>query len=88
MWQFSPIAQFEVDSRIIMTINDSLVTPEDIEKNLIDLKNEADEISGPSTISRRFVAAGSAILVLAAIYYAGKRRGEKTKTFVEIIRAE
>ena len=59
-----------------------------VEEMLAELKEEADEIGGPSLLSRRFLAAGSMILILLLVYLAGKRRGEKTKTFIEIIRSE
>ena len=64
------------------------VSPEDIEEMLAELKEEADEIGGPSLLSRRFLAAGSIALILLLVYLAGKRRGEKTKTFIEVIRSE
>ena len=64
------------------------VTREDIEGRLADLKAETDGISGPSTISRRILAACSAVLILLVVFYVGKRRGERTKTFVEVIRSE
>ena len=67
-------------------MDDSRITRKDIEEQFVDLKNEADQISGPTTISRRLLTAASALFVLSVIYYAGKRRGQKTKTFVEIIR--
>ena len=64
------------------------VSPEDIEEMLAELKEEADGIGGPSLLSRRFLAAGSIALILLLVYLAGKRRGEKTKTFIEVIRSE
>ncbi len=67
-------------------MEDFHVTRKDIEESLTDLKDEADQISGTSAISRRLLTAGSAILVLCVIYYAGKRRGQKTKTYIEIMR--
>ena len=53
-----------------------------------EIKEEADEIGGPSLLSRRFLTAGSMVLILLLVYLAGKRRGERTKTFIEVIRAE
>ena len=71
-----------------MSDNSTLITRKDIEEKFAELKEEADEISGPSALSRRLVAVGTAILILTVVYFVGKRRGERTKTFVEIIRAE
>ena len=55
---------------------------------LAEIKEEAGEIGGPSLLSRRFLTAGSMVLILLLVYLAGKRRGERTKTFIEVIRAE
>tara|TARA_B100000700_G_C14793276_1_gene736953 strand:- start:326 stop:550 length:225 start_codon:yes stop_codon:yes gene_type:complete len=71
-----------------MSENASYVSPEDIEGMLTELKEEADEIGGPSILSRRILAAGSAILTLLLVYLAGKRSGERTKTLIEVIRSE
>ena len=71
-----------------MSDNSTLITRKDIEEKFAELKEEADEISGPAALSRRLVAVGTAILILTVVYFVGKRRGERTKTFVEIIRAE
>ena len=71
-----------------MNEDKSNVSPEDIEEILAELKEEADEIGGPSLLLRRSLAAGSMLLILLLVYLAGKRRGEKTKTFIEIIRSE
>ena len=71
-----------------MNEDKSFVTREDIEGRLADLKTETDGISGPSIISRRILAASSAVLVLLVVFYVGKRRGARTKTFVEVIRSE
>ena len=81
------IGQLEVGSET-MSDNSGLITRKDIEEKFAGLKEEADEIGGPSVLSRRLVAAGAAILILTIVYFVGKRRGERTKTFVEIIRAE
>ncbi len=71
-----------------MNEDKSFVTREDIEGRLADLKTETDGIGGPSIISRRILAACSAVLILLVVFYVGKRRGERTKTFVEVIRSE
>ena len=71
-----------------MPDKESLISRQDIEKKFTELKEETDEFSGPSVLSRRIFAVGGAILALLMVYYAGKRRGERTKTFVEVIRAE
>ena len=71
-----------------MNEDQSYVSPEDIEEMLAEIKEEADEIGGPSLLSRRFLTAGSMVLILLLVYLAGKRRGERTKTFIEVIRAE
>ena len=42
-----------------MNEDKSNVSPKDIEEILAELKEEADEIGGPSLLSRRFLAAGS-----------------------------
>ncbi len=55
---------------------------------LAGLKEEADEIGGPSILSRRIFSAGSMILILLLVYLAGKRRGERSKTFIEVVRSE
>ena len=71
-----------------MNENTLSVSPEDIEGMLTELKEEADEIGGPSILSRRILAAASAILVLSLVYLAGKRRGERTKTYIEVLRSK
>ena len=71
-----------------MNEDQSYVSPEDIEEMLAELKEEADGIGEPSLLLRRFLAAGSMALILLLVYLAGKRRGEKTKTFIEVIRSE
>ena len=71
-----------------MNEDQSYVSPEDIEEMLAELKEEADGIGGPSLLSRRFLAAGSIAFILLLVYLVGKRRGEKTKTFIEVIRSE
>ena len=71
-----------------MNEDKSYVSPEDIEEMLAEIKEEADEIGAPSLLSRRFLTAGSMVLILLLVYLAGKRRGERTKTFIEIIRSE
>ena len=71
-----------------MNEDKSFVTREDIEGRLADLKTETDGIGGSSIISRRILAASSAVLILLVVFYVGKRRGERTKTFVEVIRSE
>ena len=81
------IGQLEAGSET-MSDNSGLITRKDIEEKFAGLKEEADEINGPSVLSRRLVTAGAAILILTIVYFVGKRRGERTKTFVEIIRAE
>ena len=71
-----------------MNEDNSYVSPEDIEELLAELKEEADEIGGPSILSRRIFSAGSMILILLLVYLAGKRRGERSKTFIEVVRSE
>ena len=71
-----------------MSTNQALISSEDIEESLINLKKEADEINSPDEITRRLIAAGSALIVLGAVYFVGKRRGGKTKTFIEIVREQ
>ena len=71
-----------------MNEDKSYVSPKDIEEMFVELKEGADEIGGPSLLSRRILAAGSMVLILLLVYLAGKRRGEKTKTFIEVIRSE
>ena len=71
-----------------MNEDKSYVSPEDIEELLAELKEDADEIGGPSPLLRRLLAAGSMVFILLLVYLAGKRRGERTKTFIEIIRSE
>ena len=66
----------------------SPITPEDIEEKFSELKEEADEISGPSILFRRVIAAGMATLLLILVYLAGKRSVNRTKTFIEVIRSE
>ena len=71
-----------------MNEDKSYVSPKDIEEMLVELKEGADEIGGPSLLARRILAAVSMVLILLLVYLAGKRRGEKTKTFIEVIRSE
>lgn len=71
-----------------MNKNTSYISPDDIEEMLAGLKEEADEIGGPSILSRRIFSAGSMILILLLVYLAGKRRGERSKTFIEVVRSE
>ena len=66
----------------------SSITPEDIEEKFSELKEEADEISGPSILLRRVIAAGMGTLLLFLVYLAGKRNGNRTKTFIEVVRTE
>lgn len=62
------------------------ITSTDIESKLQEIQDEAEEIGEPSLVSRRLVMAGTAIIVLTAIYFLGKQRGQGTKTFVEVVR--
>ena len=71
-----------------MATKPPLISPEDIEERLINLKKETDEINSPDVITRRLIATGCTLMILGVVYYTGKRRGEKTKTFIEIVRAQ
>jgi len=71
-----------------MNEKSSSITPEDIEEKFSELKEEADEISGPSILLRRVIAAGMGTLLLFLVYLAGKRSGNRTKTFIEVVRTE
>ncbi|MBG01253.1 MAG: hypothetical protein CL470_03175 [Acidimicrobiaceae bacterium] len=71
-----------------MATNPTPISAKDIEERLINLKEETDEINGPDEITRRLIIAGVALVVLGAVYYVGKRRGEKTKTFIEVVRSQ
>lgn len=71
---------------IDMYSKNSHITSTDIESKLQEIQDETEEISEPSLVSRRLVMAGAAIIVLTAIYFLGKQRGQGTKTFVEVVR--
>ena len=71
-----------------MNEDKSYVSSRDIEELLAELKEEADEIGGPSHLKRRILAAGSMLLILLLVYLSGKRSGEKTKMFIEVTRSE
>jgi hypothetical protein len=69
-----------------MYSKNSYITSTDIESKLQEIQDETEEISEPSLVSRRLVMAGTAVIVLTAIYFLGKQRGQGTKTFVEVVR--
>jgi hypothetical protein len=75
-----------MSNSVDMYSKNSYITSTDIESKLQEIQDETEEISEPSLVSRRLVMAGTAVIVLTAIYFLGKQRGQGTKTFVEVVR--
>ena len=70
-----------------MTATDTpRITREDIETKLRQLKGDTDEVVEQNKTSGIVVAAIGAVVVLALVYFLGRRRGKKKSAFVEIRR--
>ena len=62
------------------------ITRDDIETKLRQLKGDAEEIAGVQKTNGIVIAAVAGIVMLALVYFLGRRRGRKRSAFVEIRR--
>ena len=62
------------------------ITPEDIESKFREFSGEVEETGDAARNTVFMVAAGVGLVVLAGVFLAGRNRGKKKSTVVEIRR--
>jgi len=68
------------------TLPDRKVTREDIENKLKELRGEVDDRTEAVKVPAMAIAAGIAVVTIAAAYWFGKRKGKKRQMVLEIRR--
>jgi hypothetical protein len=68
------------------TLPDRKVTREDIENKFKELRGEVDERTEAVKVPAMAIAAGIAVVTIAAAYWFGKRKGKKRQMVLEIRR--
>ncbi len=65
---------------------DRKITRDDIEAKLRELQGEVDERAERAKVPAIAIAAGVALVTIAAAYWLGRRKGKKRQTILEIRR--
>jgi hypothetical protein len=68
------------------TLPDRKITRDDIENKLKELRGEVDERTEAVKVPAMAIAAGIAVVTIAAAYWFGKRKGKKRQMVLEIRR--
>ena len=62
------------------------ITRDDIETKLRQLKGDAEDVAGAQKNNGLIAAAVGGLVLLALVYFLGRRKGRKRSAFVEIRR--
>ncbi len=62
------------------------ITPADIEQKFRSIQGEIESVSTDSKKLIQMAAAGGAVLIVAVIYFMGRRSGKRNSTVLEIRR--
>lgn len=62
------------------------ITPSDIEQKFRSIQGEIETVSTDSKKIIQMAAAGGAVLIVAVIYFMGRRSGKRNSTVLEIRR--
>ncbi|MEY2397309.1 MAG: hypothetical protein QOJ00_483 [Actinomycetota bacterium] len=62
------------------------ITRDDIETKLRQLKGDAEEVAGAQKNNGLILAAVGGVVLIALVYFFGRRKGRKRSAFVEIRR--